>query len=460
MDVFVADDELITIPVNSELTAVLSCRSGIVIAVKKPVADIISLCSIPQTTETLIDQLHGLGYQNVDEAEIVQCLQKLRSEKVILLDCQEHLTSHEQRSFKIPFIEKTPKIFYLNPTHMCNLQCKYCYNDTIRKSSLTSLDELTTEEWNSVIDQIVDICAESIVVTGGEPLLRPELLSVWKKAKTAGLHVTLGTNGTLITDEHDAEVIAESFSLVSLSIDSWNREDHDFCRGAGSHDKVLRAAELLSQVGAQWQGQMVISARNHGDYAHTSAYVKSKGAFRHTASFLISADDCPIDEVAGIEKGLVSTEIQSEELREVGLHRNCGAARTVASIDPYGRMFPCHLLHCPEYGTPSLRSISLTHAWFDSEGLARYRNLNYASISPCGGCKYFSLCLGGCRGIAFLKTGSASGFVGNLFCRRRKRYITQLASSKAMQWSMTRQKAGEALALPDGVDDECANDSI
>ncbi len=93
-----------------------------------------------------------------------------------------------------------PYLIALNLTKRCNLRCSHCYLDaTTRASGAT--DELTTQEVYRLLDQMAVVNKHAIVViTGGEPLTRPDILDIARYAVTLGFMVVFGTNGMLIDD--------------------------------------------------------------------------------------------------------------------------------------------------------------------------------------------------------------------------------------------------------------------
>ena len=447
--IIISSGNLVTLPINStsEYRCIIVGTDGCVLIANRATCDIVSLCTIPQTEELLLQKFIDMGYTSANMPEIVECVDQLLKSNVLIIDNGEISRGISSRKSALEHVPATPTTLYLHPTHKCNLNCKYCYNNTVKEINDIDAAEMTIAEWESIVEQIVDAGVKSIIVTGGEPMLRQELLSIWGKAKKAGIHVTFGTNGTLIT-ESNIKTLADAVSMVSLSIDSYTSSLHDEVRGYGTHEKVVNATKLLGKHGVPWQGQTVIHSENYDTVSKTAKYVKSLGAIRHTASFLIECNaDTEPTQVGGLEEGLVSSKINPDEDKSMGIHRKCGAGRSLASIDPYGRMYPCHLLHTPQYQTMSLKSARFLEEWRESAGLQRYREFEYDSIESCNNCLFFELCLGGCRGIAMLKSKRVNGFVGDMYCRRKKQGIVQLALQKAQNWLDTGGKDSENIIV-------------
>jgi len=138
---------------------------------------------------------------------------------------------------KYYFLQKSThelKSISLEITGMCNLQCKHCYMDSKQQSS----SDLTTEEWKIFINQINKYFGNkiNIGITGGEPLIRSDLLEIIKHAKKLGFNVNLTSNGTLLNDGL-IKALKENIFGLSISIDGL----------IGSHN-YLRQSDVFAQT--------------------------------------------------------------------------------------------------------------------------------------------------------------------------------------------------------------------
>lgn len=115
-----------------------------------------------------------------------------------------------------------------NITQACNLTCKHCYQDAKHKPLA---DELTTEEKLDLLDQMADEWVPFVAFAGGEPLIARDLWEVLAKCRERGFHVTIATNGMLLTPEMCARLKEAGVKYIEVSIDSLNPEEHDEFRG-------------------------------------------------------------------------------------------------------------------------------------------------------------------------------------------------------------------------------------
>ncbi|HQV11954.1 MAG TPA: radical SAM protein, partial [Nitrospira sp.] len=124
-----------------------------------------------------------------------------------------------------------PYLVALNLTKRCNLKCDHCYLDATTKAGGGS-DELSTEECFRLIDQIAEVNKGCLlVITGGEPLVRPDILDIARHAVGLGFIVVFGTNGMLINDRMAKTLVEIGVMGVGISIDSLDPAKHDHFRG-------------------------------------------------------------------------------------------------------------------------------------------------------------------------------------------------------------------------------------
>lgn len=121
-----------------------------------------------------------------------------------------------------------PLFVVWNITQACNLSCKHCYQDAKHKPLA---DELTTEEKLDLLDQMADEWVPFVAFAGGEPLIARDLWQVLDKCKQRGTHVTIATNGMLLTPEMCARLKEAGVKYIEVSIDSIIPEEHDEFRG-------------------------------------------------------------------------------------------------------------------------------------------------------------------------------------------------------------------------------------
>jgi Fe-coproporphyrin III synthase len=134
-----------------------------------------------------------------------------------------------------------------NLTRTCNLKCVHCYTASEARKYP---DEIDTVKAMEVLDDLADFKVPAVLFSGGEPLVRPDLLDLAKYARSLGLHVVLSTNGTLIDRETAQKLKDLEFAYVGISLDSAIPKIHDEFRGVeGAYERTMRGFRHCVAVG-------------------------------------------------------------------------------------------------------------------------------------------------------------------------------------------------------------------
>ncbi len=133
-----------------------------------------------------------------------------------------------------------------NLIRRCNLTCKHCYSIS---ADTDFPNELTTDQVFEVMDDLKRFGVPVLILSGGEPLLRPDIFEIAHRAKAMGFYTALSTNGTLIDDSNIERIAEVGFDYLGISIDGI-RETHDrFRRKEGAFDASLAALRRCRELG-------------------------------------------------------------------------------------------------------------------------------------------------------------------------------------------------------------------
>ena len=131
-----------------------------------------------------------------------------------------------------------------NLIRRCNLTCKHCYSIS---ADIDFKGELDTEEVFTVMDDLKGFGVPVLILSGGEPLLRPDIFEISQRAKDMGFYVGLSTNGTLI-DKHNIDAIADvGYDYVGISIDGMQATHDVFRRKQGAFDASMAGIRLCRE---------------------------------------------------------------------------------------------------------------------------------------------------------------------------------------------------------------------
>jgi radical SAM protein with 4Fe4S-binding SPASM domain len=128
----------------------------------------------------------------------------------------------------VPQRFSAPLIVVWDYTQACNLSCRHCYQEAAHKPLA---DELTTEQKLDLVDQMGYEYVPFLAMAGGEPLVSKDIWKVLERCKTRGVHTTVATNGTLLSQENCQRLVECGVKYVEISLDSIRPEQHDRFRG-------------------------------------------------------------------------------------------------------------------------------------------------------------------------------------------------------------------------------------
>ena len=347
-----------------------------------------------------------------------------------------------------------PRLVFWETTAGCNLSCVHCRRVTIAGGLLP--DDLTTPEAFALVDQIAAFARPILVLSGGEPLLRPDIFDIARHAADRGLTVALATNGTLVDGTVAGRMRESGVRRASVSFDGADAATHDLFRGAGAFASALAGIGHLRSHGIPFQINTTVARHNIRQMPETLAMARELGAAALHLFLLVPvgcgaeiSDDQQIDpeeyeavlnwlyeaecacrSEGGIElkatcaphyfrvvsqrqaeerrNGVVRARPQSQH-RQAGaghgsgdpdamraMTKGCLAGTGVCFVSHRGRVFPCGYLPV-EAG--DVRTQDFRQVWEDSPLFRELRDPDLLG-GKCGLCEFRRIC-GGCRARAY-----------------------------------------------------------
>ena len=362
-----------------------------------------------------------------------------------------------------------PYVVSWNLTYRCNLACEHCYLDAgptrlVGTDNFADRSELDTDECFRVIDEIAAFAPECLtILTGGEPLLRRDILEIVGRAAERGLWVVIGTNGVRITENLARRLADAGARGLSISLDALDPDRHDgFRKVRGAWRNTVEGAGILNRAGLPFIVQTTAGSHNLGeldaiaDFAHERLGAKvwnlyflvptGRGQFvsdmspaqydevlaavyriqrKYDRRMIVNAKCAPhyiktVLENAGAEadrnamdggvgqaydgqaeSGGAPAGLGLPQIRTYsGGAGGCPAGTHYMGIRPNGDVTPCPYL--PVFAG-SLRSSSLAELWTSSDLFGNIRRRTLLG-GRCGACEMNGHC-GGCRARAYGMTG-------------------------------------------------------
>lgn len=283
----------------------------------------------------------------------------------------------------------SPDTVYLHVTKACNLRCAYCYfsagEPNIEK-------ELSTEAMLSVLKDVFLLSPKRVVFTGGEPLLRKDILKLAQLFKNMGngIHLCMTTNGTLINEEN-AENLVKTFDEIRISIDGF-KEINDAMRGKGSFEKAMKAFRYVLNAGGDPVAFITVTSSNLPYLKDFMHFLLRNGILKIHLSPLklagrANADKmlCDVEEVKRItgEFWYETFGLRLKSERKEGF--NCGVGKFL-TVYPDGSVYPCHLLAFPEFCIGNVKKQRLHSIYHESSLMNKLINLHFGEIAHCAEC--------------------------------------------------------------------------
>jgi len=150
-----------------------------------------------------------------------------------------------------------------NLIRRCNLTCKHCYTTS---ADIDFPGELTTPEIYAVMDDLKAFKVPVLILSGGEPLLHPDIFNISRRAKDMGFYVALSSNGTKISADNIDEIAAINYHYIGVSLDGIKDTHDQFRRVKGSFDEALSGVHLCLEKGIKVGIRFTLTQDNAQDF--------------------------------------------------------------------------------------------------------------------------------------------------------------------------------------------------
>ena len=336
------------------------------------------------------------------------------------------------------------RLVFWETTAGCNLECVHCRRIDVSKQLMK--DDLSTEESLQFVDRLAEFAKPILVLSGGEPLFRPDIFTIAKHAGERGLTVALATNGTLITEAVAGKIVDAGIRRVAISIDGADEMTHDaFRRQPGSLAAALNGFRHLKKLGMSLQINCTVTKHNVNQVDLLYDKVVALGADALHLFMLVpvgcgvqiaEANMLPAEEYERVlnwmyDKSklkqlhlkatcaphyfrIMRQRAASEHIRIEASHshgkpegpghhhnmsamtKGCLAGSAICFVSHTGEVFPCGYL---PVSAGNVKKQALREIWESAEVFQRLRNPDELE-GKCGCCEFKKVCMG-CRARAF-----------------------------------------------------------
>lgn len=297
----------------------------------------------------------------------------------------------------------------LGLTDRCNLRCVHCFVHEPDRDREIKDRELSTAQWMDILDQLAEMGCLSLLITGGEPLLRDDFVEIYSHAKRRGFLITLFTNGTLLTPEL-VELLASWYPrAIEVTLYGLTRETYGEVTGnPAAFERCMRGVEMLVEAGLPLRLKAMAMRPTVAEIPAMYEYAAGLGApFRHDGMVWQPFFDKDVSELRLSPEEIVDLDrlqpiagpdfirvyerhnrivaaMSAEERRRL---YQCGGGHQSGYVDPYGMLGLCQMVRPGVY---DLTNGSLREGW---GALGEFRATTLAPGDPaCRECPIAGLC--------------------------------------------------------------------
>lgn len=399
-------------------------------------SDIIKKCDGSQTLSAILNEKANNDGFNYDTLASIlspfleKCIQKgIIVEKNSDIDKEDNLFTELNYLF--------PKDIWIHVSERCNLKCPFCYSNS-------SSDVCRSLEMNKVINFLSGIPQEnrnSIIISGGEPFMYPDLPELVDKIKNElkFRFISVITNGTVGEDVY-LNVIP-NIDILQISLDGTTAEVHDITRGTGSFDKVCKKFVLAKELKVKklvcsftptkynihdLPNLPLFAYNNNIDALHITRLMptgrgqRNKDVLYPDLKVYNDSINGFIENIRDVNRkiymqrstndffesedqkrkyiGVTFASDQTEKVVEGGRRLNCGLANII-SIGYDSKIYPCPSLSAEEFELGGLDN-TIDEIMVNANKFANKYSVNCIN-EECKTCKYKYFCGGGCRACTY-----------------------------------------------------------
>jgi radical SAM protein with 4Fe4S-binding SPASM domain len=312
-------------------------------------------------------------------------------------------------------------------TNKCNLRCIYCY----RSGAEAWESELSTAEILDAIDQAADMGIVRAFVTGGEPLIHPDVVLIYTHLLKKKVFPYMSTNGTLVTPSLVSQFVDAGMPIIQISLDAVSQKLFSKMVGIETDENLVeQAIQLFVKAGVPVMVKGVVSKLNLSDIPNLIHRCSELGVTRlslegFTPSIggrgneTLMVDDQEENALAKTVSQWQNNNPGKMEMEGFYLAKKwkkpedivpCGGMITSFVMQPNGDIALCENLgEIPDLVFGNIRKMKLKDIW-GSEKVMEFLNPNPLNVDPlCRDCEHFRICRTGCFNRSLVKSGTIWG---------------------------------------------------
>lgn len=367
----------------------------------------------------IMRKVNGMSLQEVRDldSQTQEFVNMLINEGILYVgDVQNSPDNNEEKTEVYPL-----QGVWLNIESRCNINCRHCFLG--EKTQVEN--KLSPQEMRKLAAEIVKVGGKNGVkldITGGEPLLRKDIVEIFDAINIPGIEPNFITNGLLFTEEI-VHYLAQHKIPTTISLDGVDKAAHEYIRGAGTYDKTIRNIKWCVDKGVPVTLSITIHRGNQHEIIEYFKFADEIGADRVILNFLNNFGNAEVNGLKIPEEYLVTKKILEYATVDERLFNKlidtaisklietvllpirtdcCGSGINTCSISANGDVYPCPSFQIEQYKAENIRNRSFADIWKDSNTFKEHRSVNISNLNPiCEKCDFRFFCGGGCRAQAY-----------------------------------------------------------
>lgn len=310
---------------------------------------------------------------------------------------------------------------WLNIESRCNINCRHCFLGEKQQVD----NKLSPQEMRQLAIEIRKIGSKNGVkvdITGGEPLLRKDMIEIFEALNISGIEPNFITNGLLFTEEI-ISYLAKNKISTTVSLDGFNKESHEFIRGIGTYDKTVKNIKWCVDKGVPVTLSITIHLKNQHEVIDYFKFADELGVDRVIINFLNNFGNAESNGLKIPNEFTVIKKILEYAIEDARLFNKlidtaisklietvlfpirtdcCGSGINTCAIAANGDVYPCPSFQIKQYKAENIRSRPFDEIWKDKKTFSEHRSINVNTLNNvCEKCDFRLFCGGGCRAQAY-----------------------------------------------------------
>ena len=295
-------------------------------------------------------------------------------------------------------------------TKHCNLACKHCFEGS---SPSFEVKRISSSDTDRILSQFEAANIQTLKITGGEPFSHPDIDNFLFKAIQCHFETIILTNALLLNKQR-IDMIKKGHIQLGISLDGMTSDTHDFIRGKGAFDKLIRILKILSLEDIKFSITCTINKKNLCQIDEIIDYslnelgaqtlflnrLRPMGRMNQNTNIVLSEQEN--DNVYKLylnQKGKYNKRIilADDSALKSNSHDNkivCAAGNSLIAIDENFNVYPCiYGIDNPEYKMGNLIDQNLDVIWKSSKWNIFRGNLTLEDLTDCRNCKIHAVCV-------------------------------------------------------------------